>query len=63
MNSDMLVTGKVSKCKYCNADILWVKSKKSQKFYPIDAEWHYPNEPGDIQTGNKTHYHKCNALK
>jgi hypothetical protein len=56
---NMMVTGRVSKCKYCGADILWVKSKKTQKWYAINAEWHNPADPVDVLAGNKTHYHRC----
>lgn len=62
MNNSMLVVGKVSKCKYCNQDILWTKSQKTQKWYAVNAEWHYPNDPPNIQVGNKTHYHKCSNV-
>jgi hypothetical protein len=58
-NTELLVVGTVSKCKFCGADILWVKSKSTQKWYPINPKWHYPGDPDNVQAGNKTHYHKC----
>lgn len=59
MDAQIFHSPKAGRCKYCGAEILWVKSK-NETYYAVHAYW----QPSlKWYAGSRTDFHKCGSIE